>query len=172
MAKHTKLEIDTAYHEAAHAVAHVVLGHELCSASRVPPKPGKLGGTRGKVLPNSLTSGSPNWRGRKFSGDEIEAIKDDITIILTGDMAEAKLNGAGRVFDANNIETEDDKMIVGRMTSVWPDYKTADTEVARLAERARVIIDGNWGYIERVAAELLEKKFLSGDDVRKLRPIP
>jgi hypothetical protein len=120
MARHTQLEIDTAYHEAAHAVGHVVLDHELFSTSRVPPQPGKLGGTHGRVLPDALTAGSSNWGGRKFSSEEIDAIKDDITIILMGDMAEAELKGQGRIFDANNIATEDDKMIVGRMTSVWP----------------------------------------------------
>jgi hypothetical protein len=147
-----------------------VLDHELITTSRVPPQSEKLGGTQGRVLPDSLTKGPSNWSGRTFSGDEIEAIQDDITIILMDDMAEAKLNGQGRVFDANNVATEDDKMIVGRMTSVWPNYAEADAEVAKLAERAREIIEGNWDYIERVASELLEKKTLSGDDVRGLRP--
>jgi len=84
-------------------------------------------------------------------------------------MAEAKLNGQGRVFDANNVQTEDDAMIVGRMKAVWPDYAEADAEVAKLVERARGITDENWGYIERVAKGLLEKETLSGDEVCLLR---
>ena len=170
MANYTRFEIDTAYHEAAHAVGHVVLDHDLYSTSRVPPQPDKLGGTHGRVLPDSLTKGSSNWGGRRFSSDEIDAIKDEITIILMGDMVEAELNGKGRVFDANNVQTEDDMMIVGRMTSVWPEYNVADGKVAMLAERARRIIDENWGYIELVAEGLLDNKTLSGDDVQRLRP--
>jgi len=170
MPPRTPLEIETAYHEAGHAVGHVLLDHELFSTSRVPPQPGKLGVTHGCVLPDSLTHGSSNWAGRDFSDDEIKAIKDDITIILMGDMAEARLNGQGRVFDANNVRTEDDEMIVGRMTAVWPKYNEADAEVAKLSDRARGIIEVNWDYIDQVAKELLEKETLSGDDVHRLRP--
>jgi hypothetical protein len=173
MVNYTQLEIETAYHEAAHAVGYVVLGYELFTASRVPPEPGKLGGTHGRVLPDSLTEGATNWSGRTFTSAEIEAINDDITITLMGDMGEAKLNGQGRVFDANNVETTDDAHIVGLMTSVWPTTATtarADAEVAKLVDRARKIIEENWGYIDRVARELLDKKTLTGDEVRKLRP--
>jgi hypothetical protein len=170
MTNYTQLEIDTAYHEAGHAVGHVVLDHDLYSASRVPPQSGKLGGTHGRVLPDSLTQGSTKWGGRKFTDAEIEAIEDDITITLMGDMAEAKLKGGGRVFDANNIQTSDDEIIVSRMTAVWPNYEEADAEVEKLADRANTIIEENWEYIWRVANELLEKETLSGDEVRQLRP--
>jgi hypothetical protein len=99
-----------------------------------------------------------------------KGVKDDITIILLADMAEATLNGAGRVFDANHNDTEDDRMIFGRMTAVWPDYAEADAEVAKLAESAHAFLEQNRVYIERVARELLAKETLSGDDVRRLRP--
>lgn len=172
IATYTKLEIDTAYHEAAHAVAHVVLDHELESVSRLPPQPDKLGGTHGRVLPKSLTDGSSNWSMRRFTPAEIAAIKDSITILLIGDIAEAKLNGGGREFDPNNLQTSDDAEIVGRMTALWRDHATADAEVAVLSRRARAVVDEHWGYIRGVAEALLERGTLSGMDVRALHTEP
>src|SRR5690242_20012178 len=107
MTSYAQLEIDNAYHEAVHVVGHVVLDHELFSTSRVPPQAVQPGDTHCRVLPYSLTAGSSNWGGRKFSSEEIDAIKHEITIILMGDMAEAELKGKGRIFDANNVTTED-----------------------------------------------------------------
>jgi hypothetical protein len=169
MGPFTTEEVDTAYHEAAHGVGHVVLGHDLYTVTRDPPAKGKLGGTHGRVLPSSI-AGKPLLR-HKFTAPEIEALKDDITILLLGDIAEKKLRGSGREFDANNPATADDTAIVGRMTAVWPIPEEADAEIKKLLADAETLVQDNWSYIERVAKQLLQDRTLTGDQVRAMRTV-
>jgi hypothetical protein len=111
--------------------------------------------------------------GTRFTPAEAEAVKDDITILLIGDVAEARLHGSAHRFDANDPQTSDEKEIVGRMTALWPAYATADAEVAALEARARKIVATRWRSIDRVATALLRRNTLSGEDVRALmRSLP
>jgi hypothetical protein len=62
MADPTQDEIDAAYHEAAHAIAHIEMGYPLEYVSIDPPQDCKLGGTKGMIAPPEL---EPKLKARK-----------------------------------------------------------------------------------------------------------
>jgi ATP-dependent Zn protease len=102
MAAPTQKEIDTAYHEAAHAIAHLDMGYPLEYVSIVSPQEGKLGGTKGTIAPEELES---KLRDRaEFAPAEVQVLRDEMTNYLMGELAEARLHKRTYRLDPHNAD--------------------------------------------------------------------
>jgi cell division protease FtsH len=137
-----------AYHEAGHAVVALRLGYEVGKVSIV-PRQGVLG--RAKVLPQSP---SP----------------DDIRIDLAGPLAEALVNP----FDEKiQLGSRSDWRNIRRSTREFValgfiNGREWDILIDELLRETRALVRRDRKAIASVAAALLERKTLTGDDIKRI----
>jgi hypothetical protein len=95
---------------------------------------------------------------------EIRVLRDEMTNYVMGELAEARLHNRTYRLDPHNVRTDDERQIMGRASAIWgPDYSTADAELEKIHLRAEAIVASRWQEIEMLAAELLQRKTLTGD---------
>ncbi len=164
-----------AFHEAAHAVLHVDLGYELeCVTIKPDAETNSLGRTKGRILPTSLTSQRIHAT-TDLTTDERSAMWDNIVNLLAGEVAEARLRGDTYRLDPvkPDAHTRDEWDALGQLQSLYgvgPEYTRADRQLLVATSEAVSRVAATWTFIERVAAELLARTCLNGDDVLSLKP--
>lgn len=145
----------TAYHEAGHAVAAFLNGFEIefATIKRCGDAAGMV-----KALPKGkldLRNGSPHMRAK---------IESCLIMTLAGDAAQRKF--APR--SSRNWQTSSDRESATDMAlAVCGTGESATAYIAWLAIVTRDLIQSRWQSVERVAAALLEKETLSGQEVRE-----
>lgn len=161
-----------AYHEAAHAGLHVILGYDLEWVSIEPnPETQSEGETKGTILPPAVTKGRLA-RGDAFTEEELAAIVDNVTNLVAGEVAEARRSGERYRLDPLAVRTRDEQWAVGQVQSVYGSanaYAHADRELATLTKRAEELLERHWAFVERVAEALMVKGRLTGDEVVSLK---
>lgn len=163
MAEWTQTEIDTAYHEAAHAIAYLEMGYELEFVSIMPPQEGKFGGAKGTIAPEELES---KLRQRlDLTPAEVHVLRDEMTNYLMGELAEARLHSETYRLDPHNVRTDDERQVMGRVGAIWTNYDIADVQLETMHVRAEAVVALRWQQIEQLANELLKRKTLTGADV-------
>jgi ATP-dependent Zn protease len=137
----------TAYHEAGHAVIAYRLGYQVEKASII-----RRRGTLGRVHVQPRTS------------------PDDIKINLAGQLAEALVNAnggdiqLGSIGDWQNARRNARKFVdlgfIGR--------REKDVLIEELLHDTRALVHRDREAIAAVAEALLERKTLTGDDIRRI----
>jgi ATP-dependent Zn protease len=149
----------TAYHEAGHAVAAVVLGLKIGKrgVSIIPDKENDTLGTTHVLRqlrenPECARSAGMQWR-----------LERQAITCFAGDAAERKFNG-GRRFGGR----QDYQRTAGLLAHVATSWEQHDAriEVARLG--ARDLVEANWSSIQAVAEELLRRKTLNAADLKAI----
>ncbi len=140
------------------------MGYELESVSIDPPQDGKLGGTRGTISPPSFQERLRN-RGH-FEADEIDVVRDEITKLLMGEMAEAQLHGRRYRLDPRNVDDRktDETEVMGRLGALSSNRDQADVVLEEIQERVELVIWEHWRCVERLADARLERRTLTGYD--------
>src|SRR5579862_3608526 len=141
----------TAYHEAAHAVATLVLGLRLERVALVSAEPGKA----------AETVGEPGLKGSQIATQaDREGAQKDIIGFLAGDIAEAKLRGETYKLDPyqEDVHTSDEQESLGRIGLLNPgDYAAQDALLDELhAERS------DWSKRTGTRSRLLRKSCSRG----------
>lgn len=147
----------TAYHEAGHAVAAVLLRRWLLKVS-IRRKSGQIGLALCGRPPNLNPRRSSNrWRTHRM-------IEREIVIAFAGPVAESIARGQRRfrtaVADAATIEN-----LLSRITSSRAELMARGGE---LGQAAIQLIRGNWPAVRRVAQALAQSGELTGAAVRRL----
>lgn len=149
--------MDTARHEAGHAVAAVVLGLALEKVSAAPH--------RGA------------WGGCWLSSDAADrtTARREAVQAVAGYVAERLASG-----DASRSASRDDYLDVRRLAEhhgIGPRREPAGTYDARyrrwlrrLEREAASILRSNWQWVEAVSSALLTRRVLTAADVLRLRP--
>jgi hypothetical protein len=147
-----KLELETAYHEAGHAVMACVLQRYPQSVSIVPDGKGAVGIT---VFENDAPEGG--WRYFDRSAEKCQYIRMRVLIEVSGTIAH-DLKYPGRAHDmGDETDARPARDLVGENVS-WEEHESylhnAECEAA-------VLLKKYWSTVERVALALLERKELS-----------
>jgi hypothetical protein len=143
--------VETAYHEAGHAIASIDLGFRFTEAVIKKDGTGYVG--PGVRLPR-------HW-GHHFSPHGRERGEDQIVLFAAGPVAQAHLTGS-RLYGLGQPETlrADWSQIKLRYDALEPG---ADLEW--LVQRSRVLVARRWREIEFVATALVQQSRLSAADV-------
>jgi hypothetical protein len=146
--------IETAYHEAGHAVVARMLGYGLLGISIDSDVEGKLGHSGSDVLPEALKQ-SRIWRQDVVTPEEWTAACDDIVVHLAGATAEDLLRGREYVMDADDPRSSDETEVIGRLGRMFgPDYDVQNEHLASALVQARVMVTEHWETIRAVAGAL------------------
>ncbi len=159
----------TAYHEAAHAVAHIALGHPLYEVSADSDIEDKLGHTHGDVLTERLKQ-AKDWSAAAVGVHDRRVARDDTIILLVGEIAEARYFGTHYAFDPDDAPTSSDRQqVLARIAMMERDDSEGQTALfAELVSTAVELVKGNWHGITRVAQALTAGKVLDGAAVQAL----
>ena len=155
----------TAYHEAGHAVANVVLCRPFRYVTIIPSEDGLLGHVHtGKVL-KSLRE---RFQDRGYgwdTGRERLWVEREIMTYYAGEAAEIVLGNENETLSGGDLGH-----IAGWVLGGIPGQRERDAFVAWLWERTLNLVKNplNWVTIEELAEDLLDKKRLSARAVRKL----
>jgi hypothetical protein len=139
---------DTAYHEAAHAVAVVKYGVRLKDIN---------------VVCNGITNGQLHVEGLSVDpGTPLEATQVErwIVIHLAGMTAQRKYNPASRslLHGSNDIRQVIDLLFrLNRLDEDMTFYKAME-------KRTNDFVETHWSIIERLAKRLIERRSLTGDE--------
>lgn len=146
-----------AYHEAGHAVAAFYLGLRVREVSIVPDADG-LGYVFWKPMPSSFR---PDVEVTPKVRDRIER---EAIATLAGPCAEEKAGG-NDAWRTSGSDLEDSVALLGYLC-------TSDDELQAYLNlvciRARNLVERLWHSIDSLAHELLAKRRLSGEEVRRL----
>ncbi len=157
MAPHPPKLATVAYHEAGHAVACFYLGRRVDRVTIV-PRDGSLGHVSGRALPRSVErSGELDTR------RERQAAEDAIIATLAGPIAEARFKGRRNHVGASS----DDHQAVNLAFRLWSAPAVATAYLDFLGARAQELIDVLWYLVDSLAAELLERRTLSGVETHR-----
>lgn len=156
-----------ALHEAAHAVAHIALNHELTETSIKRQFDGKLGYTKGNVLPDGLVE-SNDWGDGVASNEQRQAARDDIVILLSGEAAEAFIDGEEYEPEMGAHTCSDELEAFNRIARLERDHVAQDALLRDLLGQASDLVADYWSIIGRVATALTEKETLTGKEVSDL----
>ncbi|MFO0807443.1 MAG: M50 family metallopeptidase [Gemmataceae bacterium] len=139
----------TAYHEAGHAVAALVLGRSITKVS-IRPNRERLGIC---AFGKAITRPSKDW------------IEQEILISLAGMAAEARLTG---VYARDSAER--DLRYVRDLAVQRSGHRQADRLERRLLAKTEYLLadEGHWEAVERIATELLSRGEISGRAARHL----
>lgn len=148
-----------AYHEAGHAVARIHVG---AGATAVEIRPDGSGFCHGTGQPMLIVDGASQ-----------EAAYNVILIFAAGPHAEARASRKSAAVtmltsgsdDWKQIEPQIDWLIARRFA------QDSGRAQSRMRQHLRQFFKQRWPAIERVAAALLQKRFLSADEVRALAAI-
>jgi hypothetical protein len=135
---------ETAYHEAAHAVAHLVLGYPLYEVSADSEIEDKLGHTSGDVLTESLKQ-ARYWSAVAIGEHDRRVARDDTAILLVGEIAEGRYVGNPYVFHPDDAPTSSDRQqVLGRIAMMEPgDYEGQNALFKELVGSAvDLVVDG------------------------------
>ena len=153
----TELEY-TAYHEAGHAVASLMLGYNFRNVSITPNKD-----SLGRVLIDEIGS---------LGVDGLGCTKKDkklITIALAGTLAESEYHLITRKKAITMVGTRRDykkaRVAFEKLTNNKTDDSNSFHNVIDLAER---ILFVNWKAVDEIAKQLLEQDSLSFDETDQL----
>jgi hypothetical protein len=145
-AVYRRISTAVAYHEAGHAVIDVALGHSPLRATVV-VKPGR------EIVALVESAGS-----------KPQSALDGCCALLAGYFAELRHSGAqGFKDDACNIDFEKVDEIL-RVVGIVADELTFEVLIAETTR----LVDENWPAIERLAAKLLERETLSGEEIEAI----
>lgn len=158
------LETITAYHEAAHAVAHEILGYQVDEVTIASQHEDKVGHTQGDVLTDTLKNRS-TWREGQVPEAEREVARDDILILLIGDYAEGRFLDRPYKPDIDNATWTDEREAFGRIVLLEEDSSAQLALLDEIDGRAQELLDDHWPEIECVAAALGKEKALDRDGV-------
>lgn len=143
-----------AVHEAAHAVASVVLHVHLVSLTTMPDdERGTLGGAKVRHCASVRAGTAPEWRFRRH-----------IRVVLAGEIASAKLAGRDPDF-SHAIQSSDAQHAAEYALAAGLDPAEAMREEM---PRARALVEAHWPAILRVAEAVIDAGWLSGRAVRAL----
>lgn len=143
--------VETAYHEAGHAVASIDLGFRFTEAVIKQDGSGHVG--PGVRLPR-------HW-GHHFSPHGRERAEDQIVMFAAGPVSEARLTGRRvDVLRQSQIPRSDWSNIQFRYEALRP-----DSELEWLMQRSRVLVARRWREIEFVATALVDASQLTADEV-------
>ena len=139
----------TAYHEAGHAVAHMILGMGMEEVSIIPD-----GECLGYVR---------HAKGYKiFNEDNPEELTDDWTVLenafialYAGPYAESIITGC--------LETNTEEF--GYIGNIILHCNLTEAENLSLIQKAKELINQRWKSVKALAEELMKKKRLSGNEV-------
>ena len=149
---------DVAYHEAGHAVAHWRHDYDR-PVDKVTVKPGEgyLGRVESTLPPQVMAAID---RGEEWTAEVDGLIGREVIATLAGPAAEARHRGRENPAGAGS----DHRTVMGfaYRCGMEGDLAAAFFEYRNL--RARQLVEVNWKLIEAVAAALLERETLSGDE--------
>ncbi|MGC3969956.1 MAG: cell division protein FtsH [Pirellulales bacterium] len=149
-AEATPEDVATAYHEAGHAAIALILRRPI---------------ERVSIEPNQVRLGHCTLR-KSVHGPMKDSVETEILILLGGIGAEARHTG-----DYNWEAASDDMRTVRRLLEMRSgnDRQLKRTQ-NRLLDKAEHLLDepGMWTAIERIAAELLRYRSVSGRGVRHI----
>lgn len=154
----------TAFHEAGHAVAHLVLGYPLIEVTSDSLVDGKLGHTHGEVLTPNLKE-VLDWSWNSIGPADFATGCDDTVILLAGPLAEAHSTGDEYAIDLDSPRDSDEREITGRIVLLSGSPDEQDGILAELSLQAESMVEENWIYIELLAAELQSRRTISGSEV-------
>lgn len=151
----------TAHHEAGHAVMAFLLGHKVRSVTIVP------GATPDGEQYQGMVHSTPRGRVDFYSNTPAMRIKIEhvIMVTLAGDIAQRKFRPrSSRTWHASADRTTAADMALslcgsGEQTSAF---------LAWLHIRTRDIIHDRWRVVKSVAAALLERETLTGEELRQV----
>ena len=145
--------VETAYHEAGHAVASIELGLPFTEA--VIKEDGS-----GYVRPGVRL---PRHWGHHFSPHGRERAEAQIVMIAAGPIAEAHLTGRPiDVLTESWFPRRDWGMVKSRYDALQP-----ITHLERLIDESRGLVDRRWRDIEFVATALVEHHTLTAEEVHE-----
>lgn len=143
-------DVATAYHEAGHAAMSLMLRRPI---------------ERVSIEPNQVRLGQCKLR-KGVHGPLKDSVETEILILLGGVGAEARHTG-----DYNWDAASDDMRTIRRLLELRAgnDRQLKRTE-SRLFDKAEHLLDapGMWTAVERIAAELLRYRSMSGRGVRHI----
>jgi ATP-dependent Zn protease len=140
----------TAVHEAAHAVMAELCGRLL---------------TEVEIIGDREHAGSVQSRAFNPSPDaETEDIERHLKIILAGIVAEAMVSGR----DGWDETSEDLDAAVRLAMRLVDDCEDVLPLLEDIGSDVKIDLERHWSAVEMLAAELLDRKTLTGSEVRKL----
>lgn len=148
-------EIETAYHEAGHAIIAYLKRSLMLNSATIKPNPDK--NRLGAVSHYNIVG--DGWRGRR------ETIETNIMLCLAGDFSVFVLNGevnAGGRKDWREVEH------LAKAAYIKPTDEKIFKLVAKVEDKTWNVLKKNWKYVKAVAEELLKYKTLSGDEIGAL----
>ena len=156
----------TAYHEAGHAVAAVLLGIGVSSITIVPDV-------------REMSSGMTEYRDTLDTTDT-DRVDRYAVAFLAGPVAEARFTPEPIDWEAKDDYIDAVGCVAGitdRMTLVWGDPTDlreaieragAEERMRGLVELAEGLVEKHWTQVETVAHALLEANTLEGDEAERL----
>ena len=145
--------VETAYHEAGHAVASVELDLPFTEAVLEQDGSGHVG--PGVRLPR-------HW-GHHFSAHGRERAEAQIVMIAAGSIAQARLTGRTTDVPTGKLFSPPDwRKVKSHYEALRP-----TTRLERLIDESRGLVERRWRDIEFVATALVEHGTLTAEDVRE-----
>lgn len=164
----------TAYHEAGHAVADVVLGIDVDHVTIVPQE--DTSGHETVIHPDDIKEG---WGVSDYDDPRVRLHVENFLIgLLAGPYAgrkfypKARLQATETLSDGRKVLAagSDHSYVVRIIADIFGD----DNDQVRwtyeryVTARARALVETHWRSIELVANALLKRKTLSGDEVKRV----
>lgn len=146
----------TAYHEAGHAVARFVLRRRIDRVSILPDDE-----SRGHVQGYVLAKLGQDW---DYTLRDVQMLEDQILSALAGPAAEERLTGD---VDADGA-VHDRTTAVDIAMHLEGGPEVVEPYLAYLDAKAHALVKTRWPMVEALAAELLERKQLSGPAARAI----
>lgn len=146
----TEHEIATAYHEAGHAAVALELGRPIHRVS---------------ILPNELRLGHCELK-KSHHGPLKDSVESEILILLGGVGAEARHTGE-YAWDAASLDMRGVRALLQLRSGSDRQLKRLER---RMLDKVEHILDdeGVWLAVERIAADLLRNKTMSGRGARHI----
>lgn len=148
-------QIATAYHEAGHAVAAVLLGLQLVRVSIAPtPERGSVGHTEVKPLRRVLPTGGEASPHQRFNADVI------LMMTIAGRVAESHFVGEDRKPDYDDLE---------RINELFGQLCLTDREAdayqhwITIRVKTKLVNNLNWRGVVALAEALVEFEIIDGD---------
>lgn len=159
-----------AIHEAGHAVVGVALGLVLLAIDVEPDELGGRGHTSFEPAGPWFEEAGDSSRaaaGSELAGRRAKFIERVVTTYLAGYAAESKQNGRDAL-DSAGFDFREAVMDWLNLELLNDEERTV--RLATLRDRAKALVERheNWQAIEALAAELLRRRRLSGQEVRTL----
>ena len=153
-------EILTAYHEAGHALASELYGQVL-SRVEIVGDTEHSGSTETLRFPTDPDEG-------EFSQANLEAIENQLRCVLAGTVAEGMVSGR-EGWDESSGDLDEAVRLAMKLVDDCEDVLPL---LEDLREDLEDIIRANWTSIKALAHELIDRKSLTGAEVRRILETP